>query len=140
GGFGGFRLPRVVQWQNDAKNYEFWVRGDAKGNFSIPNVRPGTYTLHAIADGVLGEFALSNVTVRAGQTLKLGSLAWQPVRYGRQLWDIGIPNRNASEFLAGNDYFHWGWYLQYPKLFPEDITCHIGRSNFHYDWFIEQVP
>jgi rhamnogalacturonan endolyase len=139
-GGGGFGGPRIVEWQNDAKHYEFWVRGDAKGNFTIPNVRPGTYTLHAIADGVLGEFALTNVTVTAGKTLKLGDLAWQPVRYGRQLWDIGIPNRNGSEFLDGNDYFHWGWYLKYPLLFTNDITYTINQSDYHKDWFFEQVP
>jgi rhamnogalacturonan endolyase len=140
GGFGGRFGPRIVEWQNDAKHYEFWVKGDAKGNFSIPNVRAGTYTLHAIADGVLGELALSNVMIKVGQKVNLGTLDWQPIRYGRQLWDIGIPNRTASEFLAGNDYFHWGWYLKYPKLFPNDVNYQIGKSDFHKDWFIEQVP
>jgi rhamnogalacturonan endolyase len=147
GGFGGgagggfaFRGPRVVEWQNDAKYYQFWVRGGADGSFSIPNVRPGVYTLHAIADGVLGELAVSNVTVGAGQGLSLGSLNWQPVRYGRQLWDIGIPNRTAAEFFGGDDYFHWGWYLKYPKLFPNDVNYVIGKSDFHKDWFFEQLP
>ena len=138
GGFGG--LPRTVDWQNDAKNYEFWVRADAKGNFEIPNVRPGTYSLHAIADGVLGDLTVSNVVVASGKTLKLGKVNWQPVRYGRQLWDIGIPNRNGSEFFKGDDYFHWGWYLEYPKLFPGDVKYVIGKSDFHKDWFFEQVP
>ncbi|HTR40126.1 MAG TPA: polysaccharide lyase family protein [Pseudomonadales bacterium] len=136
----GFGLPRIVDWQIDAKNYEFWVRADANGNFTIPNVRPGQYTLHAIADGVLGDFAVSNVTVTAGQNLQLSDLNWQPVRYGKQLWDIGIPNRNAGEFLKGDDYYHWGWYLQYPKLFPNDVNYIIGKSDFHKDWFFEQVP
>ena len=142
GGGGGFafRGPRIVEWQNDAKNYEFWVHGDAKGNFTIPNVRPGVYTLHAIADGVLGELAVSNVTVTAGQPLNLGNLNWQPVRYGKQLWDIGIPNRNGSEFFGGDDYFHWGWYLKYPKLFPNDVNYVVGKSDFHKDWFFEQLP
>jgi rhamnogalacturonan endolyase len=147
GGFGGggaggfaFRGPRVVDWQNDAKYYQFWVHGDAKGNFSIPNVRPGVYTLHAFADGVLGELAVSNVTVTAGKPLKLGDLNWQPVRYGKQLWDIGIPNRTASEFFGGDDYFHWGWYLKYPKLFPNDVNYVVGKSDFHKDWFFEQLP
>jgi rhamnogalacturonan endolyase len=142
GGGGGFafRGPRVVEWQNDAKFYQFWVKGDAKGNFSIPNVRPGVYTLHAIADGVLGELAVSNVTVAAGKPLNLGSLNWQPVRYGKQLWDIGIPNRTASEFSGGDDYFHWGWYLKYPKLFPNDVNYVVGKSDFHKDWFFEQLP
>ncbi len=144
GGFGGggfaFRGPRVVEWQNDAKNYEFWVHGDAKGKFTIPNVRPGVYTLHALADGVLGELAVSNLTITAGQPLNHGRLNWQPVRYGKQLWDIGIPNRNASEFFGGDDYFHWGWYLKYPKLFPNDVNFVIGKSDFHKDWFFEQLP
>ena len=140
GGGGGFGGPRIVDWQNDAKNYEFWVRGDTRGNFKIPNVCAGTYTRHAIADGVLGEFTMTNVTVAAGQTLNLKKLNWQPVRYGKQLWDIGIPNRNGSEFFKGNDYFHWGWYLEYPKLFPNDVNFVIGKSDFRKDWFFEQVP
>jgi rhamnogalacturonan endolyase len=138
GGFNG--SPTMVDWQDDAKNYEFWVRGGTGGVFSIPNVRPGTYTLHAIADGVLGDFSFSNVTVTAGQNQNLGRLAWQPVRHGRQLWDIGIPNRSGSEFLDGNNYFHWGWYLVYAKLFPNDVNYVIGKSDFRSDWFFEQVP
>ena len=142
GGFGGFGFggPRIVDWQNDAKYYEFWVRGDAQGHFTIPNVRAGNYTLHAIADGVLGEFTLTNVAVAAGQTLDLGKLSWQPVRHGRQLWDIGIPNRNGSEFFKGDDYHHWGWYLEYAKRFTNDVNYVVGRSDFHKDWFFEQVP
>ncbi len=129
-----------IDWQNDAKHYEFWVHGSADGSFSIPNVRPGAYTLYAIADGVLGEFAKTNVTVQSGQPLDMGSLVWQPVRYGKQLWDIGIPSRDASEFFKGDDYFHWGWYLEYPKLFPNDVTYTVGKSDYHKDWFFEQVP
>src|SRR5262249_2166114 len=44
---GGFGPPRQIDWQTDAKHYEFWSRGDAAGDFSISNVRPGKYTLHA---------------------------------------------------------------------------------------------
>jgi rhamnogalacturonan endolyase len=139
-GFRRFGFPLTVDWQNDAKNYEFWVRGNGDGNFSIPNVRPGVYTLHALADGVLGEFVLSNVTVNAGGALDLGQLVWQPVRFGRQLWDIGIPNRSAREFFEGNDYDHWGWYVRYPRLFPQDVSYIIGQSDFRKDWFFEQVP
>jgi rhamnogalacturonan endolyase len=140
GGGAGFGLPRLVDWQDDAKNYEFWVRADAAGNFIIPNVRAGTYTLHAIADGVLGDFSRSNVVVTPGSTLPLGTVTWQPVRHGRQLWDIGVPNRDASEFFKGDDYFHWGWYVEYPKLFPNDVNYVIGQSDYRKDWFFEQVP
>jgi rhamnogalacturonan endolyase len=103
-------------------------------------VRPGTYTLHAIADGVLGEFTMTNIVVEPGKPLRLEPLTWQPLRYGNQLWDIGIANRSAAEFFKGDDYYHWGWYLEYPKLFPEDVHFVIGKSDFHKDWFFEQVP
>jgi rhamnogalacturonan endolyase len=129
-----------VDWQNDAKHYEFWVHGAADGSFVIPNVRPGSYTLYAIADGVLGEFSKADVTVGRGGAVNLGSIEWKPVRYGRQVWDIGVPNRNGSEFFKGDDYFHWGWYLEYPKLFPNDVNYTVGKSDYRKDWFFEQVP
>jgi rhamnogalacturonan endolyase len=83
---------------------------------------------------------VSNVVVASGKKLALGKVDWQPVRYGKQLWDVGIPNRNGSEFFKGDDYFHWGWYLEYPKLFPNDVNYVIGKSDFRKDWFFEQVP
>lgn len=135
-GFG----PQRLTWQNDAKHYEFWVRGSADGRFTIPKVRPGTYELHAIADGVLGEYAKADIRVIAGQPLNLGKLHWKPVRYGKQLWQIGIPNRSASEFLKGDDHWHWGLYLEYSKLFPNDVDYTVGKSDFRKDWYIYQVP
>ena len=138
--FGSGGLPRIVDWQTDAKHYQFWVRADADGNFSIPNVRPGTYSLRAIADGVLGDLTVTNISVAAGNNPALENITWQPVRFGQQLWDIGIPNRNGSEFFKGDDYFHWGWYLQYPKLFPLDVNFTVGKSDYRKDWFFEQVP
>ncbi len=139
-GPGRFRGNFGTDWQNDAKHYEFWVRGDEGGRFTIPKVREGTYQLHAIADGVLGEFSQQPITVKKGDRLDLGKLQWKPVRYGKQLWDIGIANRQGSEFFKGDDYFHWGWYVEYPKLFPDDVHFEIGKSDFRKDWFFEQVP
>jgi rhamnogalacturonan endolyase len=140
-GRGGIPIEaQAVDWQHDAKHYEFWVRGDAKGHFVIPKVRPGTHTLHAIADGILGEYAKTDIIVRPGQTLDLGKLDWRPVRFGRQLWDIGIPNRTGSEFFKGRDYFHWGMYIEYAKLFPNDVNYVIGKSDYRKDWYFEQVP
>ena len=140
-GFGGGRFgPQPLDWQNDAKHYEFWVQGDVDGHFKIPNIRPGTYQLHAIADGVLGEFSQQPIEIKPGQSLDLGKLEWKPVRYGKQLWDIGIPNRTGAEFFKGDEYFRWGWYVEYPKLFPDDVHFEIGKSDYTKDWFFEQVP
>jgi rhamnogalacturonan endolyase len=132
--------PRPVDWQTDAKHYQFWARGDERGNFSIPQVRAGRYTLHAFADGVLGEYAKADVTVAPGTALDLGRLTWTPVRRGKQLWDVGIPNRNGSEFFKGDVYADPEVSLQYAKLFPDDVNYVIGRSDFRKDWFFQHIP
>jgi rhamnogalacturonan endolyase len=130
----------VVKYPHDANYYQFWADGAEDGKFTIPSIRPGANTLHAFADGVLGEFAKTDITVQAGQNLDLGKIEWKPVRYGKQIWEIGYPNRNGSEFFKGNDYWFWGWCVRYPLLFPNDITYTIGKSDYHKDWFFEQVP
>ncbi len=132
----------LIQWMRDAKYYEFWNDGSDDGKFTLTNVRPGNYTLHAWADGVLGEFAKANITVTAGKSLNLGKIVWQPVRYGTQLWDIGYPDRNADKFYKGDgdNYWLWGWNLRYALLYPNDLTYTVGQSDYHKDWFFEEVP
>jgi rhamnogalacturonan endolyase len=133
--------PQPITWQNDAKHYEFWVRGSDDGSFAIANVRPGTYQLHAISDGVLGAYdATASVTIAPGQKLDLGTIEWHPTHYGRQIWQIGTPNRSAKEFLKGDDHWHWGMYIEYAKLFPNDVDFTIGKSDPSKNWFIYQVP
>ncbi|HEY4330440.1 MAG TPA: polysaccharide lyase family 4 protein [Phycisphaerae bacterium] len=138
GGLGG----GLIDWAHDAKFYQFWNDGTDDGKFTITNARPGKYTLHAFADGVLGELAQADVTITAGKTLDLGKIDWKPLRLGKQIWEIGYPNRNSSEFLKGDgdNYWLWGWPLRYPLLFPNDLTYTIGKSDYHKDWFFEQVP
>jgi rhamnogalacturonan endolyase len=143
---GGFQQRagngNIVTWPHDGDYYQFWADGAEDGHFTIPNVRPGKYTLHAFADGVLGEYAKTDITVEAGKPLNLGKLDWQPVRYGRQIWEIGYPDRTADKFFKGDgaNYWLWGWPLRYGDLFPNDVTYTIGKSDYHRDWFFEEVP
>jgi rhamnogalacturonan endolyase len=135
---GGF--PPFVDWQRDAKFYQYWSRADANGELVIPHIRAGTYTLHAIADGVLGEFTLTNLTVAAGEKKTLGRLEWVPRRYGRTVWQIGVPDRTAREFRHGDHYWQWGLYFDYPKEFPNDVNFIIGQSDCRRDWNYVQPP
>jgi rhamnogalacturonan endolyase len=143
---GGFQQRagngNIVTWPHDGNYYQFWADGADDGKFSIANVRPGKYTLHAFADGVLGEYAKADITVEAGKPLNLGKLDWQPVRYGRQIWEIGYPDRTADKFFKGDgdNYWLWGWPLRYGGLFPNDITYTIGKSDYRKDWFFQQTP
>jgi rhamnogalacturonan endolyase len=143
GGFGNFApAADAGSWIHDARYYQFFNDGTEDGKFAITKVIPGKYTLHATADGVLGDFAKADVTVEAGKTIDLGKLEWKPVRYGKQLWEIGYPDRAADDFLKGDgqNYWLWGWDLRYALLFPNGLTYTVGKSDPHKDWFFEEVP
>lgn len=133
-------FPLEVDWQRDAKHYQFWINASATGKFIIPNVRPGQYTLRVIADGVIGEFAVTNITIGPGETKNFGTLTWTPQRYGRTLWQIGVPDRTAREFRHGDHYWQWGLYFNYAKEFPNDVNYIIGRSDWRKDWNYVQPP
>jgi rhamnogalacturonan endolyase len=142
-GFGGFAPnPDAGSWIHNANYYQFFNDGTPDGKFTITKVRPGKYTLHATADGVLGDFAQADITVEPGKTLDLGKLVWKPVRYGKQIWEVGYPDRAADEFYKGDgsNYWLWGWNLRYALLYPHDLTYTVGKSDWHKDWFFEEVP
>ena len=132
----------VVTWAHDGDYYQFWADGSEDGKFTIPNIRPGRYVLRAFADGVLGEYAKADIEVEAGKSVNLGKLDWVPVRYGKQLWEIGYPDRTAGKFFKGDgaNYWLWGWPLRYAGLFPDDIVYTVGKSDYRKDWFFEEVP
>jgi len=123
-----------LNWQYEGKHYQFWVKADSNGYFQISNIRPGKFNLYAFADGILGEFKKTDILINQGDNVNLGKLIFTPVRYGKQLWEIGIPNRSAVEFRHGNHYWQWGLYLLYPKEFPDDVNYTIGKSDWTKDW------
>jgi rhamnogalacturonan endolyase len=136
---------RQISWQTDAKFYQFWSKNAgsnaATAGFTIPNVRPGEYTLYAYADGILGDFARAAIRIEpGGKPVDLGTIDWTPVRRGRQLWQIGLPNRTATEFAGGDKYFEPDTQIQYAKKFPEDVTFTVGKSDVAKDWFFEHIP
>jgi len=130
----------TVDWQTDGKHYEYWTHADVSGNFTIKNARPGKYILYAFNNGILGEYSRADVTVVAGKTTTLGSMTWVPFRNGKQLWEIGVPNRSAEEFRHGDHSWQWGLYNLYPTEFPNDVDYIIGKSNYAKDWNYAQPP
>jgi rhamnogalacturonan endolyase len=132
--------PVTIDWQTDGKHYQYWARADETGRFTIPHARPGTYTLVAFTDGVLGDFSREDVRVEPGKTTDLGDLAWTPTRFGRQIWEIGIPDRSAEEFRHGDQYWQWGLYQLYPQEFPDDVNFVVGKSDWRRDWNYAQPP
>ena len=122
-------------WQFQGKGYQFWVRADAAGNFSIPDVRPGTYTLYAFTDGAVGDFSKIGIVVAANATNAQGNLTWTIAHPGASIaWEIGTPNRSASEFKHGSDYYEPFLWDTYCTELASPLEYTIGTSTPAANW------
>jgi len=133
----------TTDFQFWSKNYQFWVKTDAAGNFTIPDVLPGTYNLFAFGPSAIGYLARTNyVTVTAGATAALGTVTWTPGRVAPTIWEIGTPDRTSKEFKHGDDYWkqgsypdpNWANFMRYKAEFPNEVNYTIGSSNPATDW------
>jgi rhamnogalacturonan endolyase len=157
--------PTPTDFQLWGKNYQYWTHSDADGNFSISNVIAGSnYTLFAFGPGAIGQFqsqplsgAAATVTIAtpaspfsvaviAGQTNDLGNVTWTPSRMGATVWEIGMPDRDTTEFRHGADYWHgdigsatnlpsnWAPWQDFSLDFPTGLTYTVGQSHWDKDW------
>ncbi len=127
-------------WQFESKHYQYWARADGDGNFTIPNVRPGTYTLYSFATGAVGEYSQSNLSVSAGATTDLGEVVWNTYHPGSRIaWEIGIPDRDSREFRHGSDYFEPFLFQQFAGEFCGALEYTVGVSNWSTDWNYAQT-
>ncbi|MBC8097421.1 MAG: hypothetical protein H7Y43_16570 [Akkermansiaceae bacterium] len=146
GGWVGLAQPNSGgNWQFESKRYQYWAKTDSSGNFTIPNVRPGTYTLYAYTlggAGSVGEYSRGNVVVSAGGTLALGNVTWNVKHPGSKIaWEIGIPNRSASEFKHGStDYFKPYKWLSFRSEFSNPLVYTIGSSTPANNWNYAHCP
>jgi rhamnogalacturonan endolyase len=114
----------TYDFQKWYKPYQFWVKTDANGNFTIPDVIAGAnYTLYAFGPGAAGTFQSQaqtggsapneldipspqfSVTVTAGATNNLGTVTWTPARVGPTVFEIGYPDRTSAKFRHGDDWW-----------------------------------
>jgi autotransporter-associated beta strand protein len=157
--------PPTTDFQFFSKNLQFWVQTDTNGNFSIPNVVAGNnYTLLSFGPGAIGLYqsqsfgspappvqlyvpsAQFSVTVTGGQTNNLGNVVWAPARVGATVWEMGVPDRDTTEFRHGSDYWHgdlgsatnlpvnWAQWQDYNLDFPNGVNFTNGISRWSADW------
>jgi rhamnogalacturonan endolyase len=129
-------------WQLQGRDYIFWSRTDASGNFSIPKVRPGAYSLYAVAPGFSREYELPNVTVTASSTTDIGFLNWKPRRGERQHWMVGVPDRSTRGFGYSDRIRQYGLWWRYLEDYgTDDLVYTVGESALT-DWCyaLSQIP
>lgn len=119
-------------WQFEGRNYQYWAKVNADGTFSIPAVRPGTYSLFAFGDGAVGEYRLDNVTVTAGSNTNVGALVRTIDRSGYEIaWEIGTPDRSAKEFkFGGKEYANGFIYNQFVNTFANPLEYNVAEKNW----------
>ena len=117
-------IDNVYDFQQWMKPYQFWVKSDTNGNFTIPDVIAGNnYTLYAFGQGAAGTFMSKNqtggnppllfnlpasqfaVAVTGGATNNLGTVTWTPTRVGPTVFEIGYPDRTSGKFRHGDDWY-----------------------------------
>lgn len=133
--------PPGGNWQFDSKRYQYWTRAASDGSFTIPHVRPGSYTLYSFTAGAVGEFQHPGVTVAAATDTRLDNLTWSiPRDRGRLVWEIGTPDRSAAEFRHGDDYFQGYLWTRFADEWPNPLEFTVGRSNPARDWNYAHSP
>ncbi|XP_068657027.1 uncharacterized protein [Aristolochia californica] len=153
----GLALPgEVGSWQTECKSYQFWIRTNPNGSFSIRNVRPGNYNLYAWVPGFIGDYKKAEIiTISPGREIDLGDLVYEPPRDGPTLWEIGFPDRTALEFFIPDtkpiyynkflsdpkDRFRqYGLWEKYEELYPNgEPVYNVGFSDYHKDWFFAHM-
>ena len=126
-------------WQAQGRGYLFWTRADAAGRFTIPKVRPGTYSLYACVPGFSGQMELAQVTVNAAATTDLGRVSWTPPRRAQTLWQIGVPDRSTAEFRFGDRMRQFGlWWRYVEERGAADLNYAVGASTAA-DWYYAQM-
>jgi rhamnogalacturonan endolyase len=140
GGRGGPEGPvgvpdRASALYTQSGDYVYYVKADAAGNFTLPAVRPGTYTLYAWQTGgpVTQSFAKDDVVV-SGDRLNLGTVEWDAPYHPHLLFQVGKADRMAGEFKFGSAPRSNQWTAQVPA----DLTFTIGQSKPEEDWYYAQ--
>ena len=119
--------------------YQFWTETDASGNFTINNVREGSYSLYAYAlnGAATGYYEKADVAVTANATTSVGTLTWTPDKYGdnsKILWKIGEADHLSMGKLSGEKRQYGLW-----NDVPEEVNYTVGSSNLAIDWYYAQA-
>jgi autotransporter-associated beta strand protein len=145
-------LPDWI-WQG-CINYLYWTTADAHGNFTIPKVDPGTYTLYSYVPGIFvsgstagtgntsscnGEYVQNGITVTANTTTNLGTISWNPPRATNLLFQLGIPDRSTEEYRFGDLMKQFGlWWRYDSEMGTNTLNFNVGSSNVANNWYYAQ--
>ncbi|MDD3237170.1 MAG: polysaccharide lyase family protein [Candidatus Gastranaerophilales bacterium] len=120
-------------WRFQKKDYVYFSKTNSNGYFEIKNIRPKTYTIFGIKNGIVDELKITNKKI--DKNTKNNLIIWNNTCLKNKFFQIGIPNRSAKEFLGGNFHNKWGSFKQYKTKFPKGMDYFEGKSDYSKDIF-----
>jgi len=121
---------------DQGNGYAFWTLSRSDGSFTIPNVRPGTYTLYGYATkgDVTDELQKTDITVGTDD-IDLGTIDWTPTMYEHTIFRIGENNRLSDGYNLSDTCRMYGLWNYTPK----SLTFTVGESDPKKDWYFAQI-
>lgn len=124
---------------DQGKDYYYTAYADGNGQFSIDDVRAGTYGLYAWSNGgkiadVTTSFVQNGVVIRKGKATSLKTLTWAVTDKKKRIFQVGDFDRVTDGFaLSGPTPFEHG---RISKC-PSNLTYTVGKSKTS-DWYFGQ--
>ncbi len=127
----------ATELMRKGRQYMFWANADAEGNFEIPAVRPGEYSLYAFATkgSITDEMKYDGVVVGEESVTDLGDVSWTPDNRRTLLWQIGEADRLSDGFRFSDMPRAYG---DWEKV-PGTLNYTIGTSTPEKNWYYAQT-
>ncbi len=129
-------------WQYQPYAYFFSDVADQNGNFSIKNIRPGTYDLYAYTQKgkLIDDLSINDIIVKAGSN-SLDELEWPAGDKQNTIFQVGVADHKSGEFIFGDLPRLYGRWFDTPDYLslntstdnPEDTWYYCQRVNTDYD-------
>ncbi len=136
-GKGGFDsgLNNSLVIEKQSSDYIYYTTTDAEGNFTLKNVRFGTYALFAYqTGGSITEQLQVNGLVISSPSQTLAPITWKlPAR--KVLWQLGRATRTCEEYRYGGELRNHKWM----GMVPETLHFTIGTDKEADDWYYAQT-
>lgn len=128
-----------VEVIRQVNGYYFYGYADENGNFSIPNVRPGDYTLYVFPQhgSIIGQLEHEGVIITAsdgGTSKKLGTLTWSPTIDNNYLFQIGKASHSTVGFQGSDDKRNYSLMRDAPANLTYNVNTSVTK-----DWYYAQV-
>lgn len=117
-------------WQAQSRGYIYSGVTNAKGEFSIPGIRPGIYTLYAYGNDQMDELRIDKLDIRSD--LSMGDIVWKPVSNGRLAWQIGEADRRTTGFVYADHARTYGLFDSVPAQLLYTIDGNKQKGNWYY--------